>query len=1065
MKTSRHAAPSRLGATSRAQSRRPRSIVAATIVPVALLLVGASAPRAFADAILAPSDPILGGQLDVGGTTFDIGVTGTTPATNNWPGAEAPLHIIDGVAQKYLNFGITNTGFLVNPSFNAGTGSVVTSIQLWTANDGVERDPSSYQIFGTNDPLDFGQTTFDLSLFTSISSGNLALPDLRNGGGSAALNPTASQTVTFTNTQAFKEYLIIFPTVKNAPGAANSMQIAEVQLFGSYPSAGALTWTGSVDSIWNIGTTANWDSGGGSATFVDTSSVTFDDTANPARTNITVQTGGSGVQVASTHFQNSTLNYTINGDAITSPGTQTKDGTGSVTLNNLNSYAAGTTVNAGTLNVGASGTVGSATDALRVNNPEVNNPADVTVNFNSAQAIGSLSGTIAEPFSGTHTATINLNGDLTVTQSTAGTFEGVIAGTGGLIKAGPGTLTLTGANTYAGATTVNGGTLVSAGPSFSGGGALPAGQPVIVNNGVLSLGADEALGTHSSSVSSLTVNGGTVSAMAGTASILPATTLNGGTIASTGTGNFVDGYIVNYALDGTVTTVAAATPSTISAGAILLRNDPLDTGSSAPVTFNVPRGTASADLVVFSVISDNGAGLIKSGNGIMTLKSANTYSGPTVINAGRLVALESESLGTGDVLLNSGGTLSLGAPRVTAGFGGFSLNGGATTNGANSVLTLTTNAQNQARSAFTQTPVSIDSGFTADFTYTAAGDRLADGITFTVQNSSPTALGAAGGSLGYGGIPASAAVQFNLYTGGAVPQPIGTNFAIGTTGTYLDSAPVNLASGNPINVHLTYNPSTQELTEMLTDTIAGTTYSNTFTGVDLASAIGSNAGYVGFTGGTGGQVATQTVGDFSLNNFAPGATIANAIAISAGATSGLEVLPESAGGAGAGTIAGAVSIGANATVQVTGGPAVTDTDYLLTISGDITLAGDATIDVANNGTGVGTAHLQDVGASAGNVALTKTGAGTLVLAGAQTYQTLNANAGTTDIQASQTLGALNIGDGAVVTLTAGVAPSPALGEAAAPLAVPEPSSIGLLLLGGLGLTRRHRSARGVRKSA
>ena len=80
---------------------------------------------------------------------------------------------------------------------------------------------------------------------------------------------------------------------------------------------------------------------------------------------------------------------------------------------------------------------------------------------------------------------------------------------------------------------------------------------------------------------------------------------------------------------------------------------------------------------------------------------------------------------------------------------------------------------------------------------------------------------------------------------------------------------------------------------------------------------------------------------------------------------------------------------------------------LLDVTGSTTLAGNSTIDVANNGTGVGTVQLDDV--SGGNFSLTKTGEGTLALSGTLGFAVLNANEGTTEINADQTLAALNIG--------------------------------------------------------
>lgn len=98
--------------------------------------------------------------------------------------------------------------------------------------------------------------------------------------------------------------------------------------------------------------------------------------------------------------------------------------------------------------------------------------------------------------------------------------------------------------------------------------------------------------------------------------------------------------------------------------------------------------------------------------------------------------------------------------------------------------------------------------------------------------------------------------------------------------------------------------------------------------------------------------------------------------------------------------------------------------------------------------------------------LTKIGNGTLDLNGAQTYGTLKTQAGTTNLNAaftngtlntnattnitvSQTLSALNIGT--VALADSGLAPSFAGGAV-----VPEPGSIGLLLVGALGLAARRR---------
>jgi hypothetical protein len=190
--------------------------------------------------ILSPGDDIWGIQSD--GNSINVGVVGTDGDTNNWPEGEVPEHAIDGVGQKYLNFGKTDTGFIVTPS--AGS-SVATSITLWTANDSEERDPSGYQVWGTNVAI-AGAGPFSLTDFTAISTGDITLPSSRNDGGDAPLLPENSLTVDFANGDPYSSYLIVFPDVKDNANA-NSMQIAEVQLNYTAvpePSAVALLLTG-----------------------------------------------------------------------------------------------------------------------------------------------------------------------------------------------------------------------------------------------------------------------------------------------------------------------------------------------------------------------------------------------------------------------------------------------------------------------------------------------------------------------------------------------------------------------------------------------------------------------------------------------------------------------------------------------------------------------------------------------------------------------------------------------------------------------------------------------------
>lgn len=175
----------------------------------ALAVIGLSSASASAQTLvplLSFNDPIIGIDSDP-----------PVPATS-FPTAENPGNVLDqNSATKYLNFGETNTGFIVT----AGP-SVVQSMTLTTANDAEARDPASYQLFGTNSPVVSGNNSAGLDEpWTLISSGALSLPSTRL---------TLSAPVDIANSTSYSSYKLIFPTIKNA-AATNSMQVADVQFY------------------------------------------------------------------------------------------------------------------------------------------------------------------------------------------------------------------------------------------------------------------------------------------------------------------------------------------------------------------------------------------------------------------------------------------------------------------------------------------------------------------------------------------------------------------------------------------------------------------------------------------------------------------------------------------------------------------------------------------------------------------------------------------------------------------------------------------------------------------
>jgi hypothetical protein len=179
----------------------------------------------------------------------------------------------------------------------------------------------------------------------------------------------------------------------------------------------------------------------------------------------------------------------------------------------------------------------------------------------------------------------------------------------------------------------------------------------------------------------------------------------------------------------------------------------------------------------------------------------------------------------------------------------------------NNTLTLTDGTAGTARSAFFDSLVSVVA-FRASFVYQDIGGGGADGVAFCLQNDprGPAALGGGGGELGLSGITPSAALTFNIYDG----SPGGVGISFGTNGNngapYQSTAPVNIASGDPIAVTIVYQNGACQVT--LQDTSTSDSFTTNIPTGDLPTVLGADTAYVGFTGADGGISSTQTIADF-----------------------------------------------------------------------------------------------------------------------------------------------------------------------------------------------------------
>jgi Legume lectin domain/Chitobiase/beta-hexosaminidase C-terminal domain len=296
--------------------------------------------------------------------------------------------------------------------------------------------------------------------------------------------------------------------------------------------------------------------------------------------------------------------------------------------------------------------------------------------------------------------------------------------------------------------------------------------------------------------------------------------------------------------------------------------------------FNVAAGTYTTAQTVSITDATPGTTIYYTTNGTTPTTSSTKYTGAITVSATEtLKAIAVLTGSTNSAVASAAYTIQaagVAAINFSSGFGSASgqmlLNGSALLSGT--ALQLTDGGASEEGTAWYKTPVNVQS-FTTDFTFQLSNPN-ADGITFTIQNLGPTALGIFGTGLGYEYITQSVAVKFDLFNSvGEGPDSTGiyTNGVAPTLpATDLSSTGINLHSGDTMAVHLAYNGTTLAMT--ITDTVTNAVYSTSFT-VNIPTAVGGNTAYVGFTGGTGGATATQKILTWS---YTPGTTAAATVA-------------------------------------------------------------------------------------------------------------------------------------------------------------------------------------------
>ncbi|HEX5218329.1 MAG TPA: autotransporter-associated beta strand repeat-containing protein [Verrucomicrobiae bacterium] len=193
----------------------------------------------------------------------------------------------------------------------------------------------------------------------------------------------------------------------------------DIMLEAISPVGGAvLTWRGDAGPNWDITTTANWRTTGGTAsTFTNADFVTFDNSgSNAAPINLV------GDLSPATILVNSTNNYEFGGDGkLTGLVILTKTNTGKLTITTENDNTGATLLREGTIQIGTNGITGrlSGNINMRTNTTLIFNRSDV------ATYSGVISGTGTVANNGTN-GTMILTGDSSLSggvQANAGTLQ------------------------------------------------------------------------------------------------------------------------------------------------------------------------------------------------------------------------------------------------------------------------------------------------------------------------------------------------------------------------------------------------------------------------------------------------------------------------------------------------------------------------------------------------------------------------------------------------------------------------------------------------------------------
>ena len=904
----------------------------------------------------------------------------------------------------------------INNSSTSGTKTIATSLNLAAAQSFT--NAGALTVSGAVDNRGF--------LLTLAGTGNTgSLSGVVSGAGGLTKTGTGTWTLsgasTFTDATIVRAGTLAVTALADAGTASPLGSPTNVAAANLVLNGGTLSYTGATQStnrLFTLGALSGTidASGSGPLTFSNAGSIVIP-SIDASRT-LTLTGTNTGANTLTPILADPT------GTGVTS---LVKTGTGTWILSGANTFTGATTISAGTLKLGApgnanntplgnfaAGTTVSSGATLDLNGFTLGSAEDLTLNGTGVSGNGALTNSSASAATysglitlGSASSIVAATGDISVsnpvTITGAGfplTLDGVglsssvasIIGntSGGVVKNGIGTWTLTGVNTYTGPTVVNDGTLFVNGTSLPDSSAVTVAAP-----GTLRLTADETIGSLAGAgtvgLSSFTLNAGGDNT---------STTFSG---RLTGTGALTKAGTGTLTLSGRS---AYTGLTTISAGTVQLgatgtaTNTPLGTAAAGTsVTFGAALDLNGFSLATAEALTLEGDGVAFGGALTNSSSTAATYAGLLTLGfASSIVA------GNGDILLTNAGT-------ITGATFGLTLGGTATGSTLASILGTTTGTLTKSG---TGTWLLSGANTFRGATIINAGTLKLGNAAALGTAAAGTSVTATGAALDLNGTSVANAEALSLVGTGVSSAGALTNS--GAAATYAGAVTIGtggatIGGTGPITLSAALATSANALTKVGANTLTLSTASSR-TGATTLSAGTLRLGAVNALGTTA-QTLTLSGGTLDLAT----STSVNAYNT---VVSGDSTLRSNRATAGAGVThtLGTLALGAHTLALATGDNVSSGTAAVT--FGATTLSDSATLSPA---TGT-TLTLGAIGDGGAGHTLTKTGAGELTFSAANTFSgPVVLSAGTLTVNESNTTTSLStavgttLGFGATKTLT------------------------------------------------